>query len=61
MGRRNVILKLDMAKGRPFGHIVPSWGLRQGDPLLSYLFLIVEKDDSLLVCDAESLKIMELK
>lgn len=38
-----------LLQGRPFGHIVPSRGLRQGDPRSSYLFLMLAKGFSALL------------
>ncbi|KAM1493050.1 hypothetical protein FF1_024893 [Malus domestica] len=56
-GRNEMILNLDIAKayirGWPFGKILPSRGLQKGDPISSYLFLIVAEGLSALLQQAE--------
>jgi hypothetical protein len=42
-----------LVNGQPYGKITPTWGLRQGDPLSPYLFLIVVEGLSSLIAKAE--------
>ena len=43
-----------VVNGRPVGHISPSRGLRQGDPISPYLFLLCAEALSSMLCKAET-------
>ncbi|CAL2260000.1 unnamed protein product [Prunus armeniaca] len=53
MGCVTTVSYLLLIQGRPFGRIIPSRGLRQGDPISPYLFLIVAEAFSVLLQQAE--------
>ena len=42
-----------LVNGRPYGNIIPSRGIRQGDPLSPYLFLLCAKGFTSLLAKAE--------
>ncbi|CAA7041153.1 unnamed protein product [Microthlaspi erraticum] len=42
-----------LINGEPYGHIIPTRGLRQGDPISPYLFVICTEMLVKMMCDAE--------
>lgn len=53
MGCVTIVSYSLLIQGWPFGHIIPSQGLRQDDPIPPYLFLIMAEAFSALLQQAE--------